>query len=87
MRVGDMLGCEYEIVIGKERLRTGEKIESLNPARPGQLVGLHQKSRRRPCRTGDRSGVQGLPGLAVRHRRRARDASLARCGDHSRPEV
>jgi 1-pyrroline-5-carboxylate dehydrogenase len=44
MHVGDMLGREYEIVIGKERLRTGEKIESVNPARPGQLVGLHQKS-------------------------------------------
>jgi 1-pyrroline-5-carboxylate dehydrogenase len=43
-RVGDMLGREYAIVIDGERLRTREKIESLNPARPGQLVGLHQKA-------------------------------------------
>src|SRR6202453_4770091 len=43
-RVGGMLGHEYEIVIGNQRLRTGEKIESSNPARPEQLVGLHQKA-------------------------------------------
>ena len=33
-RVGDMLGHEYELVIGGERSRTASKIESLNPARP-----------------------------------------------------
>jgi len=43
-RVGDMLGHEYELVIGSERSRTTEKIESLNPARPAQVVGIHQKA-------------------------------------------
>ncbi len=43
-RVGDMLGHEYELVIGGERMRTAEKIESLNPARPAQVVGVHQKA-------------------------------------------
>jgi len=37
-RVGDMLGHEYELVIGSERSKTAEKIESLNPARPAQVV-------------------------------------------------
>jgi 1-pyrroline-5-carboxylate dehydrogenase len=43
-RVGDMLGHEYELVIGGERSRTAEKIQSLNPARPAQIVGVHQKA-------------------------------------------
>jgi 1-pyrroline-5-carboxylate dehydrogenase len=43
-RVGDMLGHEYELVIGGQRLRTAEKINSLNPARPAQVVGIHQKA-------------------------------------------
>jgi 1-pyrroline-5-carboxylate dehydrogenase len=44
IRVGDMLGHEYELIIGGERSRTAEKIKSLNPARPGQVVGVHQKA-------------------------------------------
>ena len=40
--VGDLLGHEYELIIGGQRSRTGEKIESLNPARPAQVVGIHQ---------------------------------------------
>jgi 1-pyrroline-5-carboxylate dehydrogenase len=43
-RVGDMLGHEYELIIGGERSRTAEKIESLNPSRPAQVVGVHQKA-------------------------------------------
>ena len=43
-RVGDMLGHEYELVIGGERLRTAGKIESRNPSRPAQIVGIHQKA-------------------------------------------
>src|SRR5579862_1668795 len=43
-RVGDMLGHEYELIIGGERLRTAGKIESHNPARPSQVVGIHQKA-------------------------------------------
>ena len=42
--VGDLLGHEYELIIGGERSRTAEKIESLNPARPAQVVGVHQKA-------------------------------------------
>src|SRR6201984_3400340 len=41
-RVGGMLGHEYELVIGGERVRTKDKIRSINPARPSQVVGIHQ---------------------------------------------
>src|ERR1700761_8783452 len=43
-RIGDQLGHEYELIIGGERSRTAEKIQSLNPARPAQVVGIHQKA-------------------------------------------
>ncbi len=42
--VAGQLGREYELVIGGERFRTEGKIRSLNPARPEQVVGVHQKA-------------------------------------------
>ena len=38
------LGREYDLVIGGRRLKTEGKIRSLNPARPAQVVGVHQKA-------------------------------------------
>ncbi len=43
-RVGDMLGHEYELVIDGERVRTGKKLRSVNPAKPAQVVGIHQEA-------------------------------------------
>ena len=42
--VGDRLGREYDLILGSQRKRTKEKIESLNPAKPSQVVGVHQKA-------------------------------------------
>jgi len=42
--VGGQLGREYDLVIGGESLTTAEKIISINPARPAQIVGIHQKA-------------------------------------------
>jgi 1-pyrroline-5-carboxylate dehydrogenase len=42
--VASQLGREYSLVIGGERVKTTDKIRSLNPARPSQVVGLHQKA-------------------------------------------
>ena len=38
------LGREYDLVIGGQRQRTSEKIRSLNPAHPSEIVGVHQKT-------------------------------------------
>jgi 1-pyrroline-5-carboxylate dehydrogenase len=43
-KVRRSLGREYDLVIGNRRSRTSEKIESLNPAHPDQVVGIHQKA-------------------------------------------
>jgi 1-pyrroline-5-carboxylate dehydrogenase len=42
--VESMLGREYDLVIGGKRLRTDGKIISTNPARPAQVVGIHQRA-------------------------------------------
>ncbi|HKO20691.1 MAG TPA: aldehyde dehydrogenase family protein, partial [Acidobacteriaceae bacterium] len=36
------LGHEYDLVIGGHRIKTEGKIVSINPARPGEIVGIHQ---------------------------------------------
>jgi 1-pyrroline-5-carboxylate dehydrogenase len=38
------LGREYDLVIGGKRIKTAGKITSVNPARPAQVVGVHQKA-------------------------------------------
>src|SRR5438874_4483150 len=43
-RVRGQLGREYDLIIGGHRVKTAEKIRSLNPARPSQVVGIHQKA-------------------------------------------
>ena len=43
-KVASHLGHEYDLIIGGHRLRTEGKIKSLNPARPSQVVGVHQKA-------------------------------------------
>ena len=45
-KVRGQLGREYDLIIGGQRVRTGEKIKSLNPARPSEIVGVHQKAGR-----------------------------------------
>jgi 1-pyrroline-5-carboxylate dehydrogenase len=37
-------GREYPLVIGGKKITTGEKIKSLNPAKPSEVVGVHQKA-------------------------------------------
>jgi 1-pyrroline-5-carboxylate dehydrogenase len=38
------LGREYDLVIGGKRIRTDAKITSINPARPAEIVGIHQRA-------------------------------------------
>src|SRR5579859_5711059 len=43
-KVRSQLGREYDLIIGGKRVKTGEKIKSINPAKPSQIVGIHQKA-------------------------------------------
>src|SRR5215813_13776340 len=43
-KVRAQLGQEYDLIIGGKHIKTQEKIKSINPARPSQIVGIHQKA-------------------------------------------
>jgi 1-pyrroline-5-carboxylate dehydrogenase len=43
-RVRGQLGREYDLIIGGQRVKTTDKIKSLNPSKPSQIVGIHQKA-------------------------------------------
>src|SRR5947208_4520472 len=45
-KVRGQLGREYDLIIGGKRVRTTDKIKSLNPAKPSEIVGIHQKAGR-----------------------------------------
>jgi 1-pyrroline-5-carboxylate dehydrogenase len=42
--VASQLGREYDLIIGGRSVKTDDKIRSHNPARPAQVVGVHQKA-------------------------------------------
>jgi len=43
-KVRSQLGREYDLIIGGKRVKTSDKIKSLNPAKPSEIVGIHQKA-------------------------------------------
>ncbi len=43
-KVRGQLGREYQLLIAGERVSTKEKLKSVNPARPSEIVGIHQKA-------------------------------------------
>src|ERR1700726_959594 len=43
-KVRGQLGREYDLIIGGKRVKTADKIKSLNPTKPSQIVGIHQKA-------------------------------------------
>jgi 1-pyrroline-5-carboxylate dehydrogenase len=43
-KVHSEFGREYDLLIAGERLRTPEKLKSVNPSNPSETVGIHQKA-------------------------------------------
>src|SRR3984957_13698948 len=43
-RVRGQLGREYDLIIGGQHVKTAGEIKSLNPSRPSEVVGIHQKA-------------------------------------------
>jgi 1-pyrroline-5-carboxylate dehydrogenase len=43
-KVRGQLGREYDLIIGGKRVKTTDKIRSINPAKPSEVVGIHQKA-------------------------------------------
>ena len=43
-KVRGQLGREYDLIVGGKRIKTSGKIRSINPAKPSEVVGVHQKA-------------------------------------------
>jgi 1-pyrroline-5-carboxylate dehydrogenase len=43
-KVRAQLGREYELVIGGERLKTGDLLRSVNPSNPREVIGVHHRA-------------------------------------------
>jgi 1-pyrroline-5-carboxylate dehydrogenase len=43
-KIRGQLGREYDLIIGGKRVKTTDKIKSLNPAKPSEIVGIHQRA-------------------------------------------
>jgi 1-pyrroline-5-carboxylate dehydrogenase len=43
-KIRGQLGREYDLIIGGKRSKTADKIRSINPAKPSEVVGIHQKA-------------------------------------------
>jgi 1-pyrroline-5-carboxylate dehydrogenase len=43
-KVRGQLGREYDLIIGGKRSKTSDKIRSINPSKPSEVVGVHQKA-------------------------------------------
>ena len=43
-KVRGQLGREYDLILGGKHVKTTDKIKSLNPSQPSQIVGTHQKA-------------------------------------------
>src|SRR6267142_4613891 len=43
-KVHSEFGHEYDLLVGGERIKTAEKLRSLNPSHPSEVVGIHQKA-------------------------------------------
>src|SRR6202034_1967747 len=49
-KVRSEFGKEYDLLIAGDRRRTAAKLESLNPSKPSEIVGVHQKASEQDAR-------------------------------------
>ena len=65
-KVRGQLGREYDLIIGGKRVKTTDKIKSLNPSKPSQIVGIHQKAGKEHVEPAMKAALEALskPGAA-----------------------
>ncbi len=60
-KVRSEFGKEYDLLIGGERLRSSSKLESLNPSKPSEIVGIHQKASEQDARNAVEAAFDYFP--------------------------
>jgi 1-pyrroline-5-carboxylate dehydrogenase len=61
-RVRSELGREYPLIIGGELVKTTGKIKSMNPAKPAEVVGIHQKAETEHVEPAVQAALQAFAG-------------------------
>ena len=82
-KVRGQLGREYDLIIGGKRVKTTDKIKSLNPSQPSQIVGIHQKAGKEHVEPAMQAALKAFAVLEPHHRRRARQPRLPRRRSHA----
>jgi len=82
-KVRGQLGREYDLIIGGKRIHTGDKIKSINPAKPSQVVGLHQKAGKEQVEPAMQAALHAFAGWS-RTSFEERASLLFRVGDRLR---
>ncbi|MDQ2712364.1 MAG: L-glutamate gamma-semialdehyde dehydrogenase [Acidobacteriota bacterium] len=59
------LGKEYDLLIAGDRRRTPGKLESLNPSKPSEIVGVHQKGSEQDAREAVEAAYSFFPTWAA----------------------
>ena len=77
-RVRGQLGREYDLIIGGQRVKTTDKIKSLNPSRPSQIVGIHQKAGKEHVEPAMNAALKAFAFLEPHFGRRACRTALPR---------
>jgi 1-pyrroline-5-carboxylate dehydrogenase len=79
-KVRGQLGREYDLIIGGKRVQAKDKIKSINPAKPSQVVGLHQKAGREHVEPAMQAALEAFAGWS-RTSVEERASLLFRVGD------
>ncbi len=64
-RVRAEFGKEYDLLIAGEKRRSREKLQSLNPSKPSEIVGLHQKGSEQDARDAVEAAYSYFPTWAA----------------------
>src|ERR1700680_1019554 len=59
-KVRGQLGREYDLIIGGKRIQTKDKIKSINPAKPSEVVGIHQKAGKEHVEPAVQAALEGF---------------------------
>ena len=66
-KVRSQLGREYELLIAGERRKTAQKFESVNPSRPSEVIGVHQKGTEQDARDAVEAAYEYFPKIGRAH--------------------
>ena len=81
------LGREYDMVIGEKLIKTTEKIKSVNPAKPSEIVGVFQSAGREHVEPAIQAAQQAFETLEARERGAARIFNSHGGGHTARAQV